>query len=56
MLSRGLGARTWLDQVMADIKAKGRGDERSATAAGGNPSGTENAIMAARRYAHRVLR
>eukprot|EP00058_Branchiostoma_floridae_P021151 XP_002606641.1 hypothetical protein BRAFLDRAFT_72608 [Branchiostoma floridae] len=56
MLSRGLGARTWLDQVMADIKAKGRGDERSATAAGGNPSGTEAAITAARRYAHRVLR
>ncbi|XP_078590121.1 alanine--tRNA ligase, mitochondrial-like [Branchiostoma floridae x Branchiostoma japonicum] len=56
MLSRGLGARTWLDQVMVDIKAKGRGDEKSATAAGGNPSGTETAITAARKYAHRVLR
>ncbi|XP_066279154.1 alanine--tRNA ligase, mitochondrial-like [Branchiostoma lanceolatum] len=54
--SRGLGARTWLDQVMLDIKAKGRGDEKSATAAGENPAGTQTAITTARKYAHGVLR
>ncbi|KAI8486857.1 mitochondrial alanyl-tRNA aminoacylation [Branchiostoma belcheri] len=56
MASRGLEARTWLDQVMSEIKAKGRGDEKSATAAGENPAGTQTAIIAARKYAHGVLR